>query len=93
MMNFDDTTILAQEHDMNRRCPLESWFIQRSSTIKCEVGPLPQMYRCHFKFCFLFYIYFLTFYFIVMFPLFLLSVAYLFVLVQLFVSTLRVLFM
>jgi len=47
-MNFDGTTILAQEHDVHRRCLLESWFIQRSSTINREVGPLPQLYRCLF---------------------------------------------
>jgi len=47
-MNFDGTTILAREHDVHRRYLLESWFIQRSSTINREVGPLPQLYRCLF---------------------------------------------
>jgi len=60
-MDFDGTTILAREHDVHRRCLLESWFIQRSSTINPEVGPLPQLYRCLFCFSsFVSYIFFIS---------------------------------
>ena len=44
-----DTLISPQEPDMHQQYLLESWFMQKSSTINREVGPLLQIVSsiCH----------------------------------------------
>ena len=44
-MDFNNVTILARETNKDQRCCLESWFIQRNSTINRELGTLPLVYN------------------------------------------------
>ena len=47
-MDFNNVTILAREANKDQRCCLESWFIQRNSTINRELGTLPSVYNSAF---------------------------------------------
>ena len=44
-MDFSNVTVLAREANKDQRCCLESWFIQRNSTINRELGTLPSVYN------------------------------------------------
>ena len=51
-MDFQNSTILAQETDHHQRCYMESWLIQCNNTINRELGSLPSVYKCLFStFC------------------------------------------
>ena len=47
-MDFQATTVLAQENDKYKRCVLESWHIQTQKCMNREIGVLAPVYRCLF---------------------------------------------
>ena len=47
-MDLKSTTILAQESNPQKRCFLESWFIQRHLCMNREIGSLVSIYKCLF---------------------------------------------
>ena len=40
-MDFNNVIVLARETNKDQQCCLESWFIQRNSTINHELGIYP----------------------------------------------------
>ena len=47
-MDFQQTSILAQESNLHQRCSLESWYIQKQCTVNRELGSLLSMYSSLF---------------------------------------------